>query len=174
MSKENSEKKEKIVPSKTPLAKRRSQGIIPKGFDDIFSDFRRSFEDLVSPFFPFMGEIEPALSSSIRYPSLDLVDQGDSYTVTAELPGFTKDMVDVEIDREGLSIRAESKEQKEEKDKNYLHRERTYSAMQRYVAFPEEVVPSKAEGLMKEGVLELKVPKKESKPVEKAQKVALK
>jgi HSP20 family molecular chaperone IbpA len=40
--------------------------------------------------------------------------------------------------------------------------------------FPEEVVPSKAEGSMKEGVLALKVPKKEPKPVEKAQKVELK
>ncbi|NLB76696.1 MAG: Hsp20/alpha crystallin family protein, partial [Crenarchaeota archaeon] len=96
------------------------------------------------------------------------------YTVTAELPGFTKDQVNVQVDNEGLSIRAECKEEKEEKQKNYLHRERAYSAMRRYIAFTEEVVPAKVEGSMKEGVLEIRVPKKEPKPEEKPRKVELK
>ena len=66
------------------------------------------------------------------------------------------------------------KEEKEDKRKNYLHRERAYSSIQRFIAFPEEVEPSKVDGSMKEGVLELKVPKKEPKPEEKPRKVELK
>jgi HSP20 family protein len=57
-----------------------------------------------------------------------------------------------------MAIRAECKEETEERQKNYLHRERAYSSLQRFIAFPEEVDPSKVEGTMKEGVLELKVP----------------
>ena len=68
----------------------------------------------------------------------------------------------------------ECKEEKETKRKNYLHRERAYSSMQRFVTFPEEVAPDKVEGIMKEGVLELKIPKKEPKPEEKPRKVELK
>ncbi|MEM2969105.1 MAG: Hsp20 family protein, partial [Candidatus Bathyarchaeia archaeon] len=71
-------------------------------------------------------------------------------------------------------IRAERKEEKEEKRRNYIHRERAYSSIQRYIAFPEEVIPAKAEGSMKDGVLELKVPKKEPKAAETPHKVELK
>jgi HSP20 family molecular chaperone IbpA len=46
--------------------------------------------------------------------------------------------------------------------------------MQRFIAFPEEVDPTKVDGSLKEGVLELKVPKKEPKPEEKPRKVDLK
>ena len=46
--------------------------------------------------------------------------------------------------------------------------------MQRYITFPEEVAPANAEGSMKEGVLELKIPKREPKPEEKPKKVELK
>jgi len=83
-------------------------------------------------------------------------------------------MVDVQINKDGISIKAESKEEKEEERKNYLHRERAYSSLQRFIAFPEEVAPSKAEGSMKDGILELTVPKKEPKPEERPRKVELK
>jgi len=176
MAQENEKKKTKITPASpgTSIARRRDQRELSRGFDDIFRDFRRSFDDLMSPFFPLATEIEQAVALPVRYAPLDLIDNGDFYTVKAELPGFTKDMVNVEVTKEGVSISAECKEEKEEKKKNYLHRERAYSAMQRYVAFPEEVAPDKAEGSMKEGVLELCVPKKEPKPEEKPKKVALK
>ncbi len=157
----------------TSIAKRREQEGLARGIDDMFGEFRRSFDDLMQPFFP-LAEIEQDLRLPTRYAQVDLTDNGDSFTVSAELPGFTKDQVDVQINKDGVAIRAECKEEKESKRKNYLHRERAYSSLQRFVAFPEEVDPSKAEGSMKEGVLELTVPKKEPKPEEKPRKVSLK
>ncbi len=156
----------------TSITKRREQEGLERGIDDMFSEFRRSFDDMMRPFFP-LAEIEQELRLPTRYAQVDLVDNGDSFAVNAELPGFTKDQVDVQINKDGVAIRAECKDDKEDKRKNYLHRERAYSSLQRFIAFPEEVDPTKVEGSMKEGILELKVPKKEPKPEEKPRKVAL-
>jgi HSP20 family protein len=155
----------------TSLARMREQGL-ERSIDDIFTEFRRSFDDLMRPFFPLYETTEYRLPA--RYAQVDLIDNGDSFTINAELPGFTKDQVDVQINKDGLAIKAECKEEKQEERKNYLHRERAYSSLQRFIAFPEEVDPSKVEGSMKDGVLELKVPKKEPKPEEKLRKVELK
>ena len=176
MAEEKTKRKTTISPASpgTQMTRRNNRAGLQNGIDSIFDEFRRSFDDLMQPFFPFTTDIEQAVRLPIRYAPVDLVDNGDSYTVTAELPGFTKDQVNVQVDNEGLSIRAECKEEKEEKQKNDLHRERAYSAMRRYIAFTEEVVPAKVEGSMKEGVLEIRVPKKEPKPEEKPRKVELK
>jgi HSP20 family protein len=173
---EDKQKRKTTISPATPgtsIAKRREQEGLERGIDDMFSEFRRSFDDLMRPFFP-LAEIEQDLRLPTRYAQVDLIDNGDSFTVNAELPGFTKDQVDVQINKDGVAIRAECKEEKENKRKNYLHRERAYSSLQRFIAFTEEVDPSKVEGSMKEGVLELKVPKKEPKPEEKPRKVELK
>jgi HSP20 family protein len=156
----------------TSITKRREQEGLERGIDDMFGEFRRSFDDMMRPFFP-LAEIEQELRLPTRYAQVDLVDNGDSFVVNAELPGFTKDQVDVQINKDGVAIRAECKNEKEDKRKNYLHRERAYSSLQRFIAFPEEVDPTRVEGSMKDGVLELKVPKKEPKPEEKPRKVAL-
>ncbi len=176
MVEEKMKKKANITPASTgtSLAIRTDPFGLSRSIDSIFDEFRRSFDDIMRPFFPWTTDIEQTMQLPARYAPVDLVDNGDSYTITAELPGFNKDQVEVHVNKDGLSIRAECKEEKEEKSKNYLHRERAYSTMQRFIAFPEEVIPAKVEGSMKDGVLELKVPKKEPKPEEKPHKVALK
>ena len=128
MTQENTKKRTKIAPTSpgTSMAKRKDQRELSRGFDDMFKEFRRSFDDLMTPFFPLATEIEQAAALPVRYAPLDLVDNGNSYTVIADLPGFTKDMVSVEVTKEGVSISAECKEEKEDKKKSYLHRERAY------------------------------------------------
>jgi HSP20 family protein len=151
------------------------QTALSTGFDSILDQFRRSFYDLMSPFYPFTGiaTTAPLPQLPIRSPIVDLVDEDDHYAIYAELPGFSKDQVDVKINRDGVVIRAEQQTQNEQKNKNYLHRERAYSAFERVIEFPEEVVPQKVEGSMKDGVLQLTVPKKEPNPEEKLTKVQL-
>ncbi len=168
-------KKGTITPSKEPLASKSQQPWLTRGFDSIFDQFRRSFEDLMAPVWPLTSSPEMAIDEMpIRYPFVDMIDEGDHYIVRAELPGVTKDMIDVQVNKDALDIKAEMKKEREEKGRNYLHRESAYSAFQRSIAFPEEVNPSKVEGTMKEGILELKIPKKEPKPEEKMTKITLK
>lgn len=147
---------------------------LSKGFDNIFDQFKRSFDDLLAPFAPFTAISSAWPEQAVRYPFVDLIDQGDYYTVTAELPGFSKEMVDVQVNKDALELRATTNAEKEEKNKNYLHRERAYSAFQRTIAFPEEVKPNQVEGTMKNGILELRIPKREPKPEERMTRIELK
>ena len=178
MSKDIEERKRKtrITPEspRTSIAVPRQEVGLLRGLDDIFYDFRRSFDDLMRPFFPFSTEPFKSLELPVKYPTTDLIDNGDSYTVKAELPGFTKDMVEVQVNKDSIEVKAEMKAERENNGKNYLHRERTYSSVQRVIGFPEEVISSKTEGSLKDGILEIRVPKKEPKPEEKKHKVELK
>jgi HSP20 family protein len=162
-----------VSPGSSQVARRR-QSLFEHDIDSIFDDFRKSFDVLMRPYYPVeMQLIEPA-AFPVRYAPLDIIDEGTHFLIHAELPGFTRENVDVQISKEGMSIRAKKEEQKEEKKKNYLHRERAYSAFERALSFPEEVDPSKAEGSMKDGVLELRVPKKEPKPETRPRKIEIK
>lgn len=104
------------------------------------------------------------------YPRMDMEDSGDSFKVTAEIPGLSKDDVKVNVTKDTLEI---SGEIKEEGDKNYLYRERPYE-FSRCICFPEEVIPDKVEAEAKNGILTLKVPKKTPTIKEKPVKVDIK
>jgi len=177
MSEKHMKKKGAVSPStpSAPLAVRSRQYPLAQDFDTIFDEFRKSFDDLMAPVLPIVPLTSTLVTEMpVRYAAIDLVDNGNHYTVTAELPGFAKESVDIQINRDELLIRAQKNVETEEKRKNYMHRERGYSAFERTITFPEQVVPSKCEGEMKDGVLELKIPKKEPKPEEKMTKVKLK
>ncbi|HOX35716.1 MAG TPA: Hsp20/alpha crystallin family protein [Methanoregulaceae archaeon] len=177
MDRENPERKKTDVVPITPgssLSTWRMPSLFERDIDTIFDDFRRSFDVMMRPYFPMEARMQELGMLPVRFAQLDLIDEGDHYVIHAELPGFTKENVDVQINRDGMTIRAKKETDKEEKRKNYLHRERAYSAFERSVAFPEEVDPAKAEGKMNNGILELRVPKKELKPEIKPRKIELK
>ena len=129
---------------------------------------------MMRPYIPFEMQMQEMGTLPVRYAPVDFIDEGDHYSIHAELPGFTRENVEVNINNDSMSIRAKKETEKEEKKKNYLHRERAYSSFERSVSFPEEVDPEKAEGKMNNGVLELKIPKKEPKPEAKPRKLELK
>nr|MDO8082378.1 Hsp20/alpha crystallin family protein [Candidatus Freyarchaeota archaeon] len=104
------------------------------------------------------------------YPRTNMEDNGDSYIVTAEIPGLSKDDIKVNVSSDILQI---SGEVKEEGDKNYLYRERPYE-FSRCICFPEEIIPDKVEADLKDGILTLKVHKKEPTTVEKPVEVKVK
>jgi HSP20 family protein len=152
---------------------RRGQTWLERDFDTVFDDFRRSFDVMMRPYFPLEFQVpEPELTT--RYAPLDVIDEGDHYRVRVELPGFTKENVEVRINNDGMHVRAQQEMADEVKKKNYLHRERTFSAFERSVSFPEEIDPDKAEGEMNDGILELKIPKKEPKPETQPRTIELK
>jgi HSP20 family protein len=146
-----------------------------RGFDSIFDEFRRSFDDLMAPFMPMRTFLPRAIEAlPIRAPLVDVIDDGNQYIINTELPGFAKEDVDIQLNKDFMVLKAEKKSEKEQKSETYLHRERSYASCHRTVNFPEEVDPSKVEGTMENGVLKLKVPKKEPKPEERMTKVQLK
>lgn len=166
MSEEKEKKEEIAVPTRRTT--------LTKGFDSFFEDFRRAFDDFMSPVMSWTPRFPRLGKMPVKYPSVDITDNGTHYSFTAELPGFNKDDIEVCVCSNQLEIRAEMKSEKEEEDKNYLLHERSYSAFARRIDFPEEVVPEKVEGKMEDGILQLTVPKKEPTPKEKMRKITIK
>jgi len=113
------------------LMNRRGQSWLERDFDSIFDDFRKSFDVLMRPYFPLeMQMLGRTGALSPRYTPLDVIDEGDHYLVHIELPGFSKENVEVQINSDGMSVHAKKEMEKEEK--NYLHRERVYSMNARF------------------------------------------
>jgi len=66
--------------------------------------------------------------------------------------GYMND-VDVELNKDVLTLKAEKNAESEDQSKTYLFRKRSYTAFRRTIFFPEEVDPSKVEGAMDMGIL---------------------
>jgi HSP20 family protein len=144
---------------------------------DWFEDMDRWFDDLShnllgwgpSPSTP-RSEETPV---GVRRPLVDLVDNGSEFLVRAELPGVSKGDVELSVTPDGIELKAETKRQREETQNDYCYRERSYSALQRALSFPEEVVPDLAEASLEDGLLEVRVPKREPKAEKEAVKVRI-
>jgi HSP20 family protein len=129
--------------------------------------WERDMERMLGNFFtgrlPSFSEdrFTPGSSLGMRAPSLDLYEEKDQIVVKAELPGMTKDDIQVSISDNILMIRGEKKKEEEDKGKDYYHSERVYGYFSRSVALPAEVNPEKIQALFKNGVLEIRLPKSE-------------
>ena len=92
----------------------------------------------------------------------DIQDKGDFYLLEADLPGFKKEDIHVDVDGDTMTIRAERHSEHEDQDKkgNYVRCERSYGSYARSF----DISGIKAEGIKasyNDGVLSLTMPKKD-------------
>jgi HSP20 family protein len=100
--------------------------------------------------------------SLVNYPRVDIVEEKDTYKITADMPGLDKKDIAVEIKNGVLSLSGEKKEEKTEKDKNrYYHYERRFGSFRREFALPDHVDAEHVEAKYANGVLELTLKKTE-------------
>jgi len=92
---------------------------------------------------------------------VDVAEKNGSYKVAAELPGVKKEDIHVSIDGAQVSIEAEVKQEKEAaQDERVLHTERVFGKVTRSFTLPQEIDETKVEAKLRDGVLELTLPKK--------------
>ena len=92
------------------------------------------------------------------------MESDDEIVLKAELPGIELKDVEVLIKDNILTLRGERKFEKEEKKENYHRIERSYGAFQRSFTLPATVEQDKVKAKMKDGILEVRLPKaKEAK-----------
>ena len=128
--------------------------------------------DLDRMFDEFFGR--PALlREEVRVPSIDLSETASEVIVKAELPGVDKKDLEIEVMPESLSIKAEVAKEKEEKEKTYHRRERMWQRFQRIIHLPSEVMTDKVKATMKDGVVEIVMPKTERSKQETPRKIAI-
>lgn len=104
---------------------------------------------------------EEGLRSGMWTPAVDIYETNESVVVKAELPGVEKDQISVEVKDGILSLRGERKFEKEVKEESYHRIERSYGNFQRSFSLPVSVDQDKVTARFKDGVLEVKLPKKE-------------
>ncbi|HEX5612233.1 MAG TPA: Hsp20/alpha crystallin family protein [Burkholderiales bacterium] len=120
-------------------------------FDEFFKDFGKGF--WVKPAgFPEA----PDLSMKI-----DVKEDDKAFTVQADIPGVKKEDIQIEIDDDVVSVRAEVKQEKEEKkDEKVVYSERSYGMVSRSFTLPTALDEKGAKAEYKDGVLSLTLPKK--------------
>lgn len=94
-------------------------------------------------------------------PALDVVEDEDSITVSVELPGLKKEDVNVQVENGVLTISGEKKTETEKKDRQWHRMERRYGAFCRTLSLPRGVVADGAEAKFADGVLSIRLPKRE-------------
>lgn len=126
------------------------QNEVNRLFEDFFSDFQS----------PSILSSAEANGKSLA-PAVDIVENDKSFKVEVELPGMDQDDVEVTINDNYLTIKGEKQTSKENKDENYIRRERYYGSYQRTIALPETVNADKAKATFNKCILCIDVPKKE-------------
>ena len=143
MSKLQENRKNKEIEKRKEIAIRRP-------FDNLFDNFRQDIED--SFFTPLFGPSRYNRMSNfldysqMRTPPCDIIDKGDRYLISFEIPGIEKDKMEIKATNEYLTVSAKLEEQMEDINKGaYVLNEKKYASFNRKISFDEDVMPSKIE-----------------------------
>ncbi len=156
-----------LVPNRSTVPGR-SQG------EDPFYPLRREMERAFDDFFRGGMPTAPGVSASAAVPvSLDVSENDDKLTVTAEVPGVKEDDLDVSITGDVLTIKGEKNVEDERKEDDYHVVERSYGSFQRSLRLPFDVDEQSVDARFKNGILTIDVPKPKEEQ-SKARKVQIK
>ena len=130
-----------------------------------FDEFDNFFDDFLSRRWPrplLFGGSSPVISDK-NFLKVDVLDYADRIEVQAALPaGISKDAVEVSIRNQVITIRASSKEEKEEKEEGkYFRKEIARGEFQRSLSLPENVDGDNANASFQDGILKVSIPKTE-------------
>jgi len=111
----------------------------------------------------FMAEspAAPGAFRDVMKPLADVKETDEEVVVTMDLPGMDKGDVEITVTENALEVRAERKTEKEEKEEEFYRKERTFARFERSLKLPAEVKAEDAKASLKDGVLEVHLPKVE-------------
>jgi HSP20 family protein len=150
-----------------------SSDAIQRDFDRMITSFQREFDDFWEtpsrwghgmrwkhgfPMMPFRDTMMP---------SVDLEDRGKDFRLTVDLPGFSRENVEIEVSEDSVAIHAKKAVEEEEKKRNYVRRERAAQTFYRRIPLPEMVRSDDAKANLNNGILEITLPKKTPKETKK-------
>ncbi len=139
-------------------------------FDELFDNFRQDIEDTF--FTPFMNPLRsfgmPQSMDLIetRIPLCDIIDKGNRYVISLEVPGIQKDKLEVKATEEYIIVSGIEENKNEKEEENYVLKERTYRSFSRKIPFPENIIPAKVDAIVENGILKIDVPKQRPKSIE--------
>lgn len=94
-------------------------------------------------------------------PAVDMYQTDNEVVVKAALPGIKADEVQINVTGEVLTLKGETRQENESKEKAYHIREQRWGAFERSIVLPTEVVADKAKADFENGILTITLPKAE-------------
>ena len=140
------------------LIKKSPDGFIKSVNDEISSILNRNFDSLF-PEYIYNEDID--CDSKFAMP-VELHEKDKEYGVRAELPGIKKDNLDIDIDKNHITINAKKEEEQKEDTKSYRKSEFRYGEFSRTVYFPQDIDIEKTTAKLEDGILTIHAPKIES------------
>jgi len=107
-------------------------------------------------------------------PSVNVKETKDEFVLEVAAPGMQKDSFDVQLDNDVLTITGNKEERKEEVEEKWSRKEFEYTSFQRSFQLPTSVRDEKIEAEYKDGVLFVKVPKKEEAKMKAGKRIEIK
>lgn len=142
--------------------------------DDICSILNRHFENLYPQYSKYSyPECDFEQDMDKLSIPVELIEKENEYEVKAQLPGVKKEDLDIEVEKNYITICAKKEEEQHEDKKSYKKTEFQYGEFSRSVYLPNEVDSEKAQAEFKDGILTIKV-QKINKNKESAKKLIIK
>lgn len=120
----------------------------------MFNEFDRMMDEMMSNW------EAPGLPTNWNL-ALDVLETEEGYTVTASLPGVNPENIDISLENDVLTIKAESEGEEAPEKGRYHLRERRYGSFGRSLRFPVAVNGNAVVANYEHGVLTLTIPKAE-------------
>ena len=141
-------------------AKRNKSKDVWYPFSDI-ENLHKGMNRLFDFSFPQFGLDVDTLTGGQWMPAVDVRNAANEIRVKADLPGFKKEDVKVSVEDDILTIKGERKYDHDVKEENAVRTERYYGSFERSFVLPSPIDSGKLNATFKDGVLELKLGKKE-------------
>jgi HSP20 family protein len=123
---------------------------------------RRFFDDDVFNPQNLLTRWNEALGEEAWLPAVDIREDEDQFVFTAELPGLTREEVDITIEEKVLTISGERKFESKEDNKNYHRIERSYGSFSRSFSLPHDIDQDGVTAAFENGLLKITLPKSEA------------
>lgn len=124
--------------------------------DRLFGDFGLG-RGLASGFAGEAGRLAD-LEGSMWSPQVEAFERDGKLIIRADLPGLTKDDINVDITDDAIKIRGERRQETEENEEGYYRSERSYGSFYRQIPLPSGVNGEEANATFRNGVLEISMP----------------
>ena len=154
--------------TKKPVKKSSTTPSLTSNWFDIdrsIDNLRKEMEKAFSSF--------PSMSMPKMHTSCDVIDEGKQFRVKMDVPGIKKNEIKLDVTDNSIQISGEHKEEKEDKKKNYLKKERSQVSYYRTLPLSETVLPAKVKAKLSDGVLEITLPKAKPTKVQKKKSVSV-
>ncbi|MDZ7717049.1 MAG: Hsp20/alpha crystallin family protein [Balneolaceae bacterium] len=125
-----------------------NRNMMSKNFSDIMDEF---FNDVVNK------------RNDSFVPGIDISETDNQFLISAELPGMTKEDIDISLDNGRLSISGERKFEQEEEGKTFHRVETRYGSFNRSFQLPDNVDEESIQATYDNGLLNISIDKSEDK-----------